>query len=236
MTVKIIEKEMRRLSNKEKAKILANFFKTKKGQYGAGDKFLGITVPQQRIMAKKYYQSTNLKDIQKFLDNPHHELRLLGLIILTMQFVKANKNEQKNIYNFYLKNIIHINNWDLVDLSAPNIAGKWLLNHDRKILYKLAQSKNIWKRRIAIISTFAFIRTGQFNDTIKLAEILLTDKHDLIHKAVGWMLREVGKKNLTTLERFLKIHYKKIPRTTLRYAIEKFSKKKRKKYLKMTAR
>lgn len=228
-----IEKEMKHLADNKKAKLLSGFFKTGPGQYGAGDIFLGVVVPRTRLVAKKYYQSSGLKDIQKLLSSSYHEFRLLGLIILTMQFAKADKIKQKEIFNFYLKNTTRINNWDLVDLSAPNIVGLWLLNHGRKILYKLARSKNLWEKRIAIISTFAFIRAGQIEDTVRIAKILLNDQHDLIHKAVGWMLREVGKKNLPALEQFLKTHYYKIPRTMLRYAIEKFPEAKRKKYLKM---
>ncbi len=264
MMIKTMENEMKRLANKEKAKLLSGFFKTGQGQYGDGDIFLGIMVPKTRMVAKKYYQSASLKDIQKLLNSSYHEFRLLGLIILTMQSIKADKIKQKEIFNFYLKNTTRINNWDLVDLSAPNIVGRWLMEqcynvssprrwgskkferndtpaldsrlrgNDNNILYKLACSKNLWEKRIAIISTFAFIRAGQIEYTVKIAKMLLNDRHDLIHKAAGWMLREVGKKNLPALERFLKTHYYKIPRTMLRYAIEKFPEIKRKKYLKMT--
>lgn len=228
-----IKNELNKFADKKQAKNLQRFFKTGPGQYGAGDIFLGVMVPQIRSVAKKYYQSADLKDIQKLLNSPYHEFRLLGFIILTLKYPRVDDVKKKQIYNFYLKNAKQANSWDLVDLSAPNIVGIWLLNHDRKILYKLVHSKNLWERRIAIISTFAFIRAGQFNDTIKISTILLSDKHDLIHKAAGWMLREVGKKNLSALEQFLKTHYKKIPRTTLRYAIEKLPETKRKKYLKM---
>jgi len=228
-----IKNELNKFADKKQAKNLQRYFKTGKGQYGEDDVFLGLRAAEIKLVARKYYQTADLDIIQKLLHSVCHEDRVLALRILTYKFPKANETEQKKIYNFYLKNTTRINNWDLVDLSAPNIVGRWLLNHDRKILYKLARSKNLWERRIAIISTFTFIRAGQIEDTIKIAKILLSDQHDLIHKAVGWMLREVGKKNLPALEQFLKTHYYKIPRTMLRYAIEKFPEAKRKKYLKM---
>jgi 3-methyladenine DNA glycosylase AlkD len=156
---------------------------------------------------------------------------LIALLILDNKFKKADELKKKEIFNFYLKNTRNINNWDLVDLSAPNIIGNYLLDKDKKILYKLAKSLHLWEKRIAIISTFAFIRKNQFSDSLKIAELLLADKHDLIHKAVGWMLREIGKRDIKILENFLRQNYKKMPRTMLRYAIEKFSKKLRKDYL-----
>jgi 3-methyladenine DNA glycosylase AlkD len=173
-----------------------------------------------------------LDDIQKLLDSPIHEHRLTGLFILTYKFEKASNNAQKIIYDFYLKNTKAINNWDLVDCSAHKIVGDYLIDKDRSILYKLAQSKNLWEQRIAIVATFAFIRNKDFEDCLNLAEIFLTHKHDLIHKAVGWMLREVGKKDELVLVSFLNPNYQKMPRTMLRYAIEKFPENIRKKYLK----
>ncbi|MDD2758023.1 MAG: DNA alkylation repair protein [Patescibacteria group bacterium] len=232
MPMMAIQKEMKQLANAKKAKLLAGFFKTGRGQYGEGDIFLGVMVPQTRSVAKKYYRSLSLNDVQKLINNPHHELRLLGLIILNLQYTKGSQEQRNAIHKFYLKNTKKINNWDLVDLSAPNIVGAWLLNRDRKILYKLARSKNLWERRIAMIATAAFIRAEKFDDTLKIADILLTDTHDLIHKAVGWMLREVGKKNVSVLIKYLKPRYKKMPRTMLRYAIEKFPENKRQRYLK----
>ena len=220
----------------DKARILAGFFKTGKGEYGEGDVFLGITVPLQRGVAKRF-KEIKLDQLSVLLKNPIHECRLTALEILVMQYEDAVKGE--DVVNFYLKNTRHINNWDLVDLSAQYILGDWLLNcgpkakPDRKILYKLVKSKNIWERRIAIISTFAFIRAGKFEDTFKLAKILMRDEHDLIHKAVGWMLREVGKRDEKVLVKFLNEHAVQMPRTMLRYAIEKFSLEKRKKYLNM---
>jgi len=227
--MKIIRKTIKQLANKNQAKILQKFFKTGKGQYGEGDIFLGLKSNQIKEIAKKY-KNISLKEIQKLLNSKFHEERMCALRILVYQYKKS--QNKKEIFNFYLKNSKQINNWDLVDLSAPNIAGSYLLDKPKNILYKLAKSKNIWEKRIAIISTYSFIRVGEFEDTLKISKILLNDKHDLIHKAVGWMLREVGKKNEKILKKFLKENYNKIPRTTLRYAIEKFEKNERKNWLK----
>jgi 3-methyladenine DNA glycosylase AlkD len=227
--MKELIKELKRASNPKKAAILQRFFKTGKGQYGEGDIFLGIVVPEQRKIAKKYL-NLSLKELQDLLNSKIHEHRLISLFILIDQYKK--EDNKKPIYNFYLKNSKNINNWDLVDLSAPNIVGDFLLDKDRSILYKLAKSKNLLEKRIAILSTFAFIRNNDFKDTLNLSEILLNDNHDLIHKAVGWMLREIGKKDQKAEESFLKKHYKKMPRTMLRYAIERFEENKRQFYLK----
>jgi len=224
-------KELKSQANPKQAEILQRFFKTGKGQYGEGDIFLGIKVPVQRQIVKKYTE-LNLEDIQKLLNSKIHEERLVGILILVSKYKKTDEKGKKDIFGFYLKNTKNINNWDLVDLSAPNIVGNFLLDEDRKIIYELAQSNDLWKKRIAIISTFTFIRKEQFQDTLEISEILLKDTHDLIHKAVGWMLREVGKRNQQVLEDFLKKHYKKMPRTTLRYSIERFDEDKRKNYLK----
>lgn len=217
-------------ANPEKSKLLQGFFKTGPGQYGEGDIFLGITVPVQRQIAKQF-SNLQLQEIQELLNTKIHEKRLIALLILIEQFKKADESEKEKIFNFYLDNTKNINNWDLVDLSAPNIVGDYLLNKPRDILYKLAQSNDLWEKRIAIISTFSFIRNNQFQDTIKISQLLLKDTHDLMHKAVGWMLREVGKRNLPLLEQFIKQHYSNLPRTTLRYAIERFEEDKRKRYL-----
>jgi len=222
-----IIKDLNAISDKEKAKNYSRFFKTGKGEYGEGDMFLGIKVPEQRKIAQKY-KNLNLKDIQSLLDSKIHEHRLTAIFILTAQF----KKNQEEIFNLYLKNTRNINNWDLVDSSAHYIIGEYLKDKDKSILYELAKSKNLWKRRIAIISTLCFIRNNHFEDTFKISEILLNDKHDLIHKAVGWMLREAGNKNIEAEEEFLKKHYQKMPRTMLRYAIEKFPEEKRKFYMK----
>ncbi|MFH1325967.1 MAG: DNA alkylation repair protein [Candidatus Falkowbacteria bacterium] len=225
-----IKQDLQKFANKEKVKILQRFFKTGKGQYSEGDIFLGIVVLEQRKIAKKYSELT-LTDIQKLLNSKVHEHRLTSLFILIDKYQRADQKNRKKIFNFYLSNTKQINNWDLVDLSAPNIIGDYLLEKDRKILYKLARSKNLWEKRIAIISTFKFIRDNQFTDTLKISELLLTDKHDLIHKAVGWMLREVGKRDQQLLEKFLDKHLRQMPRTMLRYAIEKFPENRRLYYL-----
>ncbi|MFA5127839.1 MAG: DNA alkylation repair protein [Patescibacteria group bacterium] len=226
-----IANELNKIADKKQAVHLRRFFKTGKGQYGEGDKFLGIKVPRQREVAKKYFQEITLEDVKKLIASPYHEFRLTGLIILTYKFPKISEADQKKIFDFYLKHTKRINNWDLVDLSAPNIVGTWLLDKNRKILYKLAKSRILWERRIAMLATYAFIRAGEFDDTLKLADILLNDKHDLMHKAVGWMLREVGKRDKKVLTNYLKPRYKNMPRTMLRYAIEKFSEGERKFYL-----
>jgi 3-methyladenine DNA glycosylase AlkD len=220
-------KELNKLANPDKAQILQSFFKTKKGQYGEGDIFLGITVPQQRQFAKKY-NHLSIPELQKLLNSKIHEQRLIALLILTNKF----KRNQKEIFEFYLKNAKQVNNWDLVDLTAPNIIGNYLQDKDKSILYQLARSPNLWEKRIAIVSTYTFIRNNQFKDTLAISKILLNDKHDLIHKAVGWMLREVGKRDQNKLETFLKQNYNKVSRTTLRYAIERFPEEKRRAYLK----
>jgi 3-methyladenine DNA glycosylase AlkD len=220
-------------ANPEKAKFLAGFFKTGKGQYAEGDVLIGITVPQQRSVAKKY-SLLGFSDIKKLLKSKIHEHRLTALFILVQQFNKADEKQKKKIVDFYLASTKHVNNWDLVDLSADKILGECLFSSkakERKILYKLAKSKNLWERRIAMLATFAFIKRNDFDDALKISELLLKDKHDLIHKAVGWMLREIGKRDLAAEEKFLKEHSKKMPRTMLRYAIEKFPEKKRGFYL-----
>jgi len=229
--IKYIEKDLRKLANPKQAEILQRFFKTGKGEYGEGDVFLGIKVPEQRKIAKKYLD-LDLKEIQELLSSKIHEYRLTSLFILIDKYKKSDNNEKKKIFNFYLKNTNNINNWDLIDLSAPNIVGNYLLGKPREILYKLAESKSLWEERISILATFEFIKNNEYKDTLKISKILLNDKHDLIHKGVGWMLREVGKRNQTLEEKFLKKHYKKMPRTMLRYAIERFTESKRKFYMK----
>ena len=225
-----LKAELEKLANKKQAKVLAGFFKTGKGEYGAGDIFMGIKVPAQRKVALNYLD-LSLADIQALLNSKIHEYRLVALLILISQYKKAGPAGRKNIVKFYLKNTKHINNWDLVDLSCPNILGNYLLSKPRKILYRLAESKNLWEKRIAIISTLAFIRNNEYADAFHIAEILLTDKHDLIHKAVGWMLREAGKRDEKVLLFFLDKHYKTMPRVMLRYAIEKLNEKNRGYYL-----
>lgn len=216
--------ELQSLENPAKAKLLSRYFKTGKGEYGEGDKFIGLTVPLIREIAKKY-RDIPLTEVEKLLHNKTHEFRLTALIILTY------KKLTKEIVDLYLRNTKYINNWDLVDLSSHEILGTYLVDKPRGILYKLAKSKNIWERRIAAISTFAFLRKKDIADSLKLAEILLRDRHDLMHKAVGWMLREVGKIDQKAEEQFLNKHYKTMRRTTLRYAIERLPNGKRQYYL-----
>lgn len=225
-----LQKELKKLANPDKAKILQRFFKTGKGEYGEGDKFLGIMVPQIRSLVKKY-RGLGFSEIDKLLHSKFHEKRLLALLILVSRFEKGESKTQEKIFNFYLANTKHINNWDLVDLTAPKIVGEYLLNKDRLILYELVKSNNLWKRRIAILSTFTFIKKNDFIETLKISKLLLTDPHDLIHKACGWMLREVGKRNLENEEEFLKKYFKIMPRTMLRYAIEKWGLQKKKSLL-----
>ncbi len=220
-------------TNPAKAKILQGFFKTKPGEYGAGDVFLGITVPEIRKTARSF-SGLSVTEIQKLLASEVHEHRLVALEILVMQYEETKDLKvKKKIVQAYIKSSSRINNWDLVDLSAPYILGDWFLKRDKTLLYRWTVSKNIWQRRIAIISTFEFIRNNQYADTLKISRILLLDKHDLIQKAVGWMLREVGKKSLKTEKDFLNKYYKKMPRTMLRYAIERMSERDKTRYMKM---
>lgn len=219
-------------SNPDKAIILSRFFKTGKGEYAEGDIFLGLTVPISRKISKEYYL-LDIFEIEKLLHSKFHEARLVALLILIARFEK-NENEREKIYELYLRNTKYINNWDLVDLSAPHIVGGFLLNHsDRSVLRGLANSKSLWERRISILSTLRFIvEKKEYKDVFGVSEILLRDDHELIQKGVGWMLREVGKRISQDIEEdFLKKHYKKMPRTMLRYAIERFEESTRKKYL-----
>jgi 3-methyladenine DNA glycosylase AlkD len=223
-------KSLAEVANKKKAEILARFFKTGKGEYGFGDVFIGVVVPEQRTVAKKF-EILQLSEIQKLIKSKIHEHRLTALLILVKQFEKGDDQKRTKIYNFYLKNTKYINNWDLVDLSAPNIIGKYLYDKPRSVLYDLVKSKSIWDRRISIISTFYFIKNKDFKDTLKISELLLSDKEPLIHKAVGWMLREVGKKKEDILVGFLNKYTSQMSRTSLRYSIERFEEKKRQKFL-----
>jgi 3-methyladenine DNA glycosylase AlkD len=228
--LKDIKEELQNIRDLEKATLLLKFFKTGKGQYGEGDIFLGIKVSEQRKIAKKH-SNIPLDDIGQLLNSDFHEFRLTSLLILVLKYKKEDSIGKKEIVDFYLSHMQNINNWDLVDSSAPYILGDFLLDKDKSILYRLAKSDLLWERRIAILSTFTFIKNHKFEDALNIAEILLFDKHDLIHKAVGWMLREIGKRDDRTEEEFLKKHYQKIPRTMLRYAIERFDNDKRKIYL-----
>lgn len=231
-TARKVKISLRKFKNPEKAKIYSRFFKTGKREYGEGDKFLGLTVPQQRKIAGQY-KDLPLHQIKKLLNSKFHEDRCVALFMLTHKYKKANEDQKSQIVKFYLSNTDRINNWDLVDLSAYKILGDFLLRGNRHILYQLAKSPDMWERRISIISTHAFIKNGQIDDTYKIARLLLNDKEDLIHKAVGWMLREAGKKDQDLLEKFLKANISGISRTSLRYAIEKMPTKKKKYYLKL---
>lgn len=243
-----VKNDLNKLANDDKKTVLNRFFKTGPGEYGEGDKFLGITVPKQRQAAKKH-KDLSLAEIEKLLHSNIHEYRFTALVILIGQFKKADEKLRRQIYDFYLKNTKWINNWDLVDASAYHIVGEYLIGLDnefnndatpplaplrggKSVLYKLAKSDLLWERRIAVIAAFAFIRHNDFKDIIKLSELLLDDQHDLMHKAVGWMLREMGKRDIDELYKFLDKHALKMPRTMLRYAIEKLSEDKRQYYLK----
>ena len=217
--------------NPEQAKVYLRFFKTAKGEYGEGDQFFGIKVPVSRSIAKQF-KDLSLAEIQELLNSQVHEERLIGLFVLVEQYRKADEMKKRTIYEFYLKNAKRVNNWDLVDLSAEKIIGVYLLDKNKQVLFKLAKSKNLWEKRISIMSTFHFIRNGFYDTTLEIADVLLKDEHDLIHKAVGWMLREIGNRYLAEEEKFLKKRYKTMPRTMLRYAIEKFPEQKRQAYLK----
>ncbi len=237
-----IVKDLRLRANPEKKQILQRFFKTGRGQYGEGDVFLGVVVPDQRAVAKRFYQDVDLSLVEKLLGNKIHEHRLTALIMLTYQFPKQTLVEKKVIFDFYLGQTQNINNWDLVDLSAPNIVGEYMLAKklDIERLVGLARSPLLWERRIGIISTLAFIRAVKkgrvgsewLQPSLKLARLLLNDKQDLMHKAVGWVLREVGKADERLLLEFLNEHFKQMPRTALRYSIERLTEVQRHDYLK----
>lgn len=234
MSSSVVIGDLRRHASSTKAAFFPRFFKTGKGQYGEGDVFIGVTVPQMRSIAKTHCD-LSLKEIEKLLHNKIHEVRMVGLFILTTQYQRAKDPAiKKNLVKFYLSHLDAVNNWDLVDSTAPQILGHSLLaQKDRSILYRFVSKNHLWIQRIGIVATQEFIRHGQYADTIKLSQLLLGHKHDLIHKAVGWMLREVGKKDIKTLEKFLAQHATKMPRTALRYAIERFPKAQRKRYLMM---
>ena len=228
-----VRKELKSMADPDKAAILQRFFKTGLGQYGEGDIFIGVMVPQSRKVAKKFSQ-LQLVEVKMLLYSSIHEERLVALLILVWRYSSAlsSREEKEEIVKFYIDNIKQVNNWDLVDLSAPNILGAHLIDRDRMLLYRLARSENVWERRIAILATYHFIRNGDFSDTLKIAEMLLQDRHDLIHKAAGWMLREVGKRDVASEEAFLEKHRSVMPRTMLRYAIERLPESKRRRYKK----
>jgi 3-methyladenine DNA glycosylase AlkD len=230
MTVPEIRARLQKLGNKERAKASQRYFKTGPGEYGEGDIFLGITVPEVRKLAKEYHDLTPT-EATRLLQSTIHEERLLALLILVHSFSKGDEHTKKRIYDLYVQNTNYINNWDLVDMSAAYIVGAFLTTKSKTLLFVLAKSKDMWERRIAIMATFHFIKRHEFTVALRIARMLLSDTEDLIHKAVGWMLREIGKRHLATEEQFLKKHYRKMPRTMLRYAIERFPESTRRRYL-----
>jgi 3-methyladenine DNA glycosylase AlkD len=230
MTCQDLQTSLRSLGSPGDAAFLAGFFKTGPREYGEGDVFIGVRVPAIRKVARQF-KALPLTEVESLLRSPFHEERLAALVVLVMQAAKADAKTLRQIYDLYLANTRHVNNWDLVDLSAPQIVGAYLADKSRRPLYRLAKSSWLWERRISILATFHFIRLGDFADTLKIAGLLLGDREDLMHKAVGWMLREVGKRDVVALEQFLGQHGRVMPRTMLRYAIERFPEKKRRRYL-----
>jgi 3-methyladenine DNA glycosylase AlkD len=225
-----LRKRLKQLASARDAQFLQRFFKTGPGQYGEGDQFIGVRVPVLRGLVREFH-GLALADTRKLLQSPVHEERLLALLILVDAYERGNKSERASIFRLYLDNTAHINNWDLVDSSAPGIVGRHLETHPRKILFELAGSSDLWERRIAVLATFHFIRRNEFAEMLQLAEMLLLDRHDLIHKAVGWMLREVGKRNVRILRGFLEQNATRMPRTMLRYANEKLPVAERRRWL-----
>ena len=229
----LLEKELRKHATAERARVSVRYFKTGKGEYGEGDQFLGVAVPFQRALAAKYANQVTEADISVLLSSPYHEIRLTALFMLNTRFLKsADQAEAKKWVDFYLSHVHCINNWDLVDSSAPIVLGTWLQNRDRRILYQFARSKNLWKNRIAMLTTLAFIRKNELDDLLKLAEIFISHPHDLLHKAAGWMLREGWKRDPKTVEAFLTKFASQMPRTMLRYSIEKMSPTKKRYFMK----
>lgn len=231
MKAQTVRRRLQKLGSKEKARIAQRFFKTGPGEYGEGDVFLGVRVPELRGLAKEF-QDLAPKEIRSLLRSEIHEERALALLILVRRYSVGDEREQERIYKLYMSHLHFINNWDLVDLSAEHVVGAHLRKRSKKPLYELVRSANLWERRVSILATFHYIRGNEFSETLKIAKMLLLDEEDLIHKAVGWMLREVGKRDLAAEERFLKTNHRKMPRTMLRYAIERFPEPKRQRYLK----
>jgi 3-methyladenine DNA glycosylase AlkD len=223
-------RDIRKVSTRARAKVSQSFFKTGPGEYGEGDHFLGTTVPDLRKLSVKY-EALSLKDLSSLLKSRWHEERLLALLILVRQYERGAQPARNAIHKLYLGHTKHINNWDLVDSSADAIVGAHLYEGDRALLHKLAQSRSVWERRIAILASFHYIKKGEYEDTLTITELLMRDDNDLIHKAVGWMLREIGKRDQAVEERFLKTHAARMPRTMLRYAIERFPEPLRRRYL-----
>jgi len=230
-----VRRDLRRLARPERATSNRSFFKTGRGEYGEGDRFLGVTVPELRTLAREY-RDMPLKYVAALLQSPWHEERLLALLILVRQYVRADMRTRRSIHQLYLRNVRFINNWDLVDSSAAQIVGAHLDVRNRRLLRRLARSRSVWERRIAMIATYHYIRQKDFKDALAVAALLRRDEHDLIHKAVGWMLREIGKRDRRAEEHFLRKHVRTMPRTMLRYAIEKFPQPLRRKYLSISHR
>ncbi len=234
-TISHIKHNLESYHNFDKAEKAPKFFQSHAGGYGEGDQFLGVAVPDQRKVAKKYWNNVDRNELTILLNDPIHEVRLSAIFMLVEKYKKAKTKAEKKVWvDLYLANLDGVNNWDLVDSSADKILGNWLLDKDRTVLYELAQSGELWKERIAIVATYQFIRNNQFEDTFNIAKLLLDHRHDLIHKAVGWMLKEMGKRNIEAEESFLKQYYRKMPKTMLRCAIEKLGEKRRQAYLKGT--
>lgn len=227
-----VKRELRKRANPDKKKFYPRFFKTGNGEYGEGDKFMGTVVPEIRKVATLFWKDAGIEDLNILINDPIHEVRLCGLFMLERNYKRSKSDDKKKWVDVYLGNLKGVNNWDLVDLSAGHILGNYLLDKNRKIIYDLAKTDDLWKNRISVIATFPFIRNGDYKDTLKLAKHFLQHEHDLMHKAVGWMLREIGNRDLKAEREFLDRHYKKMPRTMLRYAIEKFPEGLRQKYLK----
>lgn len=226
-----LKEELKKYIDKEKAEFLPRFFKVAPGEYGEGDVFIGVTVPNQRKVARSF-KKLSFDDIESLLKEEVHEYRLTALLILVHQFEKSKEDNKRTLVDFYLENADRVNNWDLVDSTAHKILGPYLINKDREILYRLAKEDHLWKQRIAIMATFHFIKNNDYKDALAISEILINHKHDLIHTAVGWMLREIGNRDKEVEVDFLNKHYKLMPRTMLRYAIEKFPNEERQDYLK----
>lgn len=224
--------ELKERIDPEKAAFFPRFFRTGPGEYGEGDLFLGITVPNLRQVAKRHAPRLAVEDLEELLQSPYHEIRFFALIVMTMQYEKGDKKAKEQLVKLYLQNLHRINNWDLVDTSAHKIIGAHLYERDRGLLVDLAQRDHLWSQRISMIATLYFIQKGEYEDTLRIAEILVDHTHDLIHKAVGWMLREVGKKDQSVEMKFLDKYYREMPRTMLRYAIERFDEDLRQQYLK----
>lgn len=233
MSFQDLKKDIRKNASKERARASARFFKTGKGEYGEGDRFLGLTMGEVRKLSKQY-RNLDFSHVVKLLESSWHEERMIGLLILVLRYEEAKSvPEKRTVFDFYIAHREAVNSWDLVDATTPNIVGDFLSQQkNRDILYRFARSKNLWERRMAILATYRFVRSGDFHDTVSLATLLLRDTHDLIHKATGWMLREIGKRDELTLIRFLEQYATEMPRTMLRYALEKFSPERRQYFLK----